>query len=195
LCAAAPLGDPSTGHGITSGFTTLPFLKPLRSYALSRRDSVYNSRRSRRGDPFDCAVDCSVSVGTYRPDAKGVQSVQRDGHRAGDAITAAPSIDRTKHNTSVSDLPTLCDLGKCGEYPVLRVRSRLRTDFVSSEHFDAYGCPCFLGRRTEFSCWLHRVGQWQETGQLKDLVSAHCKREATPVSGALHFEAKWVHSG
>ena len=39
------------------------------------------------------------------------------------------------------------------------------------------------------------MGQWQETGQLKDLVSAHCKREATLVSVALHFEAKWVHSG
>jgi hypothetical protein len=64
-----------------------------RSQALSGGDSVQDSRRSHGSETLDCAVDCSVGVGTYRPDAKGVQSVQRDRHRAGHAIAAAPSVD------------------------------------------------------------------------------------------------------
>jgi hypothetical protein len=63
------------------------------SQALLKGDSAQHSRRSHSSDTVDCAVDCSVGVGTYRPDAKGVQSVQRDRHRARDAIAAAPSID------------------------------------------------------------------------------------------------------
>ncbi len=123
---------------------------------LSKGDSAQHSRRSRGGNTVDCAVDCSVGVGTYRPDAKRVQSVQCDRHRAGDAIAAAPSIDSTKHHTSAADLQTLCHLGECSEHSVLRVRSRLRTKRVSSEHFNAYGCRCFISRRAESSCWLHR---------------------------------------
>jgi hypothetical protein len=165
------------------------------SQALSQGNSAQHPRRSHGCNTVDCAVDCSVGVGAYRPDAKGVQSVQCDRHRAGDAIAAAPSIDWTKYYTSAADLLTLCHLGECSEHSVLRVRSRLRTYRVSSEHFNAYGCQCFISRRAKFSCWLHRVGPWQETGQLTDLVSAHCKPNPTLVFGALRFEAKWVHAG
>ena len=66
--------------------------------------------------------------GPVRADPKGVRSLQRDRHGAGDALAAAPELHWAQQDANALDLVGFRELRQRSEHSVFRIRPRLLAD-------------------------------------------------------------------